>query len=234
MGLAFANDVFGRCLYAYHNGDRDAAVTVHAYEFEDDAIPGSYLLRKQLPIWEQQAMKLCNKKVLDVGACGGVHAKILMEKGHDVMCLDLDPKACQFQKEIMDLPHAVCGDIWDYSSERKFDSILLLMNGIGLAGKLHRVSDFLLKCASLLSPGGNMLLESSDIAYLFDEVDRKSQPYYGEMQYQVSFEEHVSDGFAWLYLDPETLKEICFTLGLGVKIQYKGKDHNYLAEITKP
>ena len=59
----------------------------------------------------------------------------------------------------------------DYFCDRKFDSILLLMNGLGLAGSLQKLPDFLLHLSKYLLSGGSIIADSSDINYLFEEED---------------------------------------------------------------
>ncbi len=233
MALAFANDVFGHCLYAYHQGNREAVVTVHAPEFEDDEIPAAYLMRNQLPEWENKALDACGSKVLDVGACSGAHSKMLLKRGHEVTALDFDPEACRFMREVQHLPQVEHADFWDFQPTEKYDTVLLLMNGMGLAGKLHRVGDFLQHAVSMVKPNGSVIVESSDLSYLFDDIDPNATPYYGEMEYRVSFDTHMSDSFPWLYLAPAQLADICQALNLKLQYLYRGEDHNYVARIQR-
>ncbi|MGB0167078.1 MAG: methyltransferase domain-containing protein [Luteibaculum sp.] len=230
----FSDSVFGTCLYDHYQNASKANIQVHSPGFDTDEIPTSYLFRtwKEMPLLEQIALERAKGKILDVGACAGVHSKELLKKGNCILHLvELDPLACQFLREIQGFDFVFQKRVQDYYSTEKYDCILLLMNGLGLAGNLDQLPSFLLHLKSLLSPDGKIIFESSDIAYLYDEVNRKERPYYGEMEYQVSYKEDISAPFSWLYMDEESLAEICLQNGLQLNILYRDSENNYLGEI---
>ncbi|RZJ37810.1 MAG: class I SAM-dependent methyltransferase, partial [Chryseobacterium sp.] len=85
---------------------------------------------KQLPALEKKALELCKGKVLDIGAGAGSHALILQNKNYDVAGLEISPAACEVMTQ-RGLKNVICGDIFKFD-DGQFDSLLLLMNGIGL------------------------------------------------------------------------------------------------------
>lgn len=230
----YSTTVFGDCLFDVHQGNLDAKVIVHSPGFDNDEIPGTYLLRgeKDIPDWERIALSECFGKVLDVGSCSGAHSKILQAKGLNVHSLELDAKACAFQKEIQGIKKIHNVDFAEFTSNENFDCILLLMNGLGIAGYLQSVPSFINYCLSFLKKGGKLIFESCDIAYLFPDQDLSDSPYYGELSYQVSYNNQLSKEFPWLYLDAKTLKEMAVKQQWDLEILFEGEDDNYLAKIT--
>ncbi len=69
-----------------------------------------------------------------------------------------------------------------------------MMNGIGISEKLEALKPFLAKCKSLLSENGQILLDSTDIKYLYEDEDDSvwidlNSSYYGEFQFQMHYKE---------------------------------------------
>lgn len=231
----FSERVFGSCLWDFHKGNKEASVTVHSPDFDDDEIQASYLNRtfKQMPAWEQVALKSSFGRILDVGSCAGVHSKYLQDKGFEVCSLEMDALACEYQLKVTGVKRVVNCDFASWESNESFDTILLMMNGLGIAGKLISLPSFLSYCVSFLKPGGQILVESSDLAYLYDGDLYESEGYYGEIEYQVSYGSEKSKSFPWLFVDVNTLQEFCSRQDLSLKVLYHGSE-NYLAQITKP
>ncbi|TXC81660.1 class I SAM-dependent methyltransferase [Luteibaculum oceani] len=230
----YSTEVFGKCIYDYHSGNKKAHVKVHAPDFDDDEIPGEYLLRNfpQMPDWEQLALEKCRGSVLDIGACAGGHSAWLQSKGLEVTALEIDPLACRFLNEERNISKVVNESIYDFQSKKKFDTILLLMNGLGIAGTTRNLSQFIFACLSNLNPGGQIIFESADVGYLFPDEELSLDPYYGEMEYQVSFEKDISEPFPWLYLDSKNMKLFCDKHLLAFDVLYQGENNNYLGVIS--
>jgi hypothetical protein len=122
----------------------------------------------------------------------------------------------------------------DYKTHQgKYDTILVLMNGLGLAGKLNEVPSFLNRCLSLLNPGGQLLFDSSDISYLYEEGLVKPAEYYGELRYQYQYGTSRGDWFDWVYVDQKTLKDIASSLNLQLEILYTEDTDQYLARMAR-
>ena len=123
-------------------------------------------------------------------------------------------------------------------SEKGFDTLLLLMNGIGLCGTLKNLSAFLLHLKSLLNPGGQILLDSSDIIYMFDEDADGGiwvpgdQAYYGEVSFTMEYKQQKGEVFDWLYLDFDLLKECCNSLNLNCDGVIFGDHYDYIARLS--
>ncbi len=162
-------DIFGKALMDYHLDNYSEDIKTFSSLDEEDVIPLPYLFRnfEQMPKLEQKALQMAKGKVLDIGCGAGNHTLYLQEKGLDVTAVDTSSGAIEVCQK-RGVSNTACANILDYKEET-FDTLLLLMNGIGLAGTLEKLDDFLQHLTSLLKPNGQILLDSSDIIYMFDE-----------------------------------------------------------------
>jgi SAM-dependent methyltransferase len=221
-------DLLGKALNDYFTGDSEAFLLVHTSYGEIETMPAAVFFRKyeDMPDLEKYALSLCKGKVLDAGACAGSHALELQKHNLYVVALDISPKAVEVMKH-RGIVHAVTGDIFTYEGDR-FDTILLLMNGIGIARDMIEINYLLKHLKSLLLPGGQLLLDSCDVGYLTGV--NIYQRYIGEVTYQFEYKGEKGEPFGWLYLDPPTLKKVAKASGWQCQIIYE-EDESYLARL---
>lgn len=228
-------DLFGKAILDYQtNGDCEPLITETSVS-EPEKLELEYLFRSyaEMPKLEEKALQLSRGKVLDVGCGAGSHSLYLQNLGFDITGIDISEnavKACRLRG----LKQVQTADIFNFSG--KYDTILLLMNGTGLCGSLKRLPEFLEKLKSMLVPQGQILIDSSDLIYLFDDEDGGSwvpaDRYYGEVDYWVSYKgetEHLS----WLYVDFPLLKTYAAEAGLDCQKVADGSHYDYLARLTK-
>ena len=120
--------------------------------------------------------------------------------------------------------------------EGGFDTILLLMNGTGIAGKIENLPALFQRLKALLNPGGQILIDSSDLKYIYENEDGSfdinlNGDYYGEVDYQMIYKDVKGDRFDWLYVDFPLLKSIAETCGLHGELVAEGEHYDYLARI---
>lgn len=231
-------DVFGMALKDYQNGQYTEDIKTFSSLDEEDVIPVPYLFRTfdEMPKIEQKALELARGNVLDIGAGAGSHSLYLQNKGLKVTALDNSEGAISVCKA-RGVESTVKNSIVNYSEE-KFDTLLLLMNGVGLAGKLKNLSAFLQHLASLLQPNGQILLDSSDIVYMFEQDDDGGYwipddgSYYGEVEFEMEYKGHKSKPFDWVYVDINTLRNACESYGLDCELVISGEHYDYLAKLT--
>lgn len=229
------NDVFGHAIADYFATPNQANIRVHSPDFEDDEIPVSYLFRTfaEMPKIEQKALQLCKGKILDIGCGAGSHSLYLQNKKLNVTSIDTSPKAIEtcLKRGIKQ------AEVQDFFKLQKanYSTLLLLMNGIGIVGKLENMHQFFEQIKQLLKPDGQVLLDSSDLIYLFEdtEEDVKNSPiYYGEMQYQTSYLNYTSEAFNWLYIDFDSMSFLADLHGFKAEKIIDGTHYDYLARLT--
>lgn len=232
-------DIFGKAIRDYFEGSRNKDIIVHSPDFDDDEIPVEYLFRsfEEMPALEQQALSLCRGRILDVGCGAGSHALYLQqEKRLSVTGIDTSEGAistCR-RRGVEDARTIAFEDL----QEEQYDTILLLMNGIGIAGKMNRLDIFFRQLNNLLKPEGQVLLDSSDLIFLFDQdtdggVWLDTSNYYGELVYSLSYNGETSRTFGWLYLDFESLSLAASKNGFSCSMIQQGTHYDYLAKLTR-
>lgn len=219
------NDPLGNALRDFLAGDHDANLEVLSDIDGTDIWPAALFFRglAEMPEIEKRALVFCKGDVLDVGAGAGSHALALSDLGHVVSCLDLSHGACEVMRE-RGLKHVFECPALQFSSG-KFDTVLLLMNGIGIAGSLDGYRSLLIHLKSLLNPGGRIIFDSADVREHLKDVEG----YQGIVNYRMRYEEVTSEPFPWLYIDPETATEIAFDVGLSLEVLFKDYEYSYLA-----
>ena len=232
-------DLFGKAILDYQTNNSPEDLITETSISEADEMSVAYLFRSyaEMPKLEQKALQLVNGNVLDVGCGAGSHALYLQEKGIDVTAIDISAnaiKAC----ELRGLKNAKVQDIMQLEGD-KFDTILLLMNGAGMCGKLKNIPNFLQKLKALLTDEGQILVDSSDIIYMFDEDEDGGKwiptdvDYYGEVFFDIAYKGEKEASFDWMYIDYNTLQNAADANGLQCELILEGEHFDYLAKLTK-
>lgn len=230
-------DLFGKAILDFQTNNSPEDIITETNISEADEMDVAYLFRsyKEMPKLEKKALQLSKGRVLDVGCGAGSHSLYLQnEKNLEVTSIDISENAIQ-ACQLRGLKNAKVQNVLDLGNE-KFDTILLLMNGTGIFGTLAETSKYLLKLKSLLAPNGQILIDSSDIIYMFDEDEDGSKwitadGYYGELTFTISYKNQTEEAFPWLYLDYNTLQNAAFDNGLQCELLEEGKHFDYLARL---
>ena len=233
-----SHDPMGSAISDYYKNGRAAHLRVLSSMFEEDEMPIAHLFRseQEMPQLEKRALTLVRGRVLDVGAGAGCHALTLQEKGFEVKAIDVSPLSCDVMKA-RGIEDVECVNIFNSELQGKFDTILLLMNGTGIAGKLSRLPLLLNRLKELMAEGAQILIDSSDLKYIYENEDGSMDidlggNYYGEVDYQMVYKNVKGDSFDWLYVDSTLLTASCEQCGLKCEIIEKGEHYDYLAQIT--
>ena len=203
---------------------------------DEDVLPLSYLFRSysEMPPIEQKGIQLAKGKILDVGCGSGSHSLFLQQKGFEIKAIDISPGAVQVCKA-RGIEHVALKSVLEESE--RFDTILILMNGTGIFQTLDQVTLYLDHLRSILNPGGQILIDSSDIQYMYEDDDGgiwidTNAAYYGELDYYLKYKGEEEYPMKWLYVHFELLKELSLSAGFHCEKIKDGEHFDYLARLT--
>lgn len=228
-------DVIGQAIIEYSKKANSDEITVSSDICEDDTIPVNYLFRSyaEMPRIEQIALDRCSGKVLDIGAAAGIHSMYLKKKGINVKAIDISHGAVAYLTS-----QGINAEVIDFLKieDDQYDTLLLLMNGIGIAGDLNSLESFLQHTKKLLAPNGKILCDSTDVNYLYEDEDGSmwidlNSEYYGNFRFQMKYKDIETDWFNWLYVDFDKLKITAEKVGLAIEKIYE-EEYQFLVELT--
>ena len=222
-------DVLGTAISDFHNKTSTGKLWVHNKYGPKEEMPVDVYFRdmKKMPELEWVALHQCRGRILDIGAGAGSHALALQEMKLDITALEISPLSAAVM-QARGVKNVINEDFFHLDTETRYDTLLLLMNGIGLSGTLSGLRVFLAKARSLLQPGGQLIFDSSDIAYLYDGKPPMSQEYYGEILYQYAYRRQRSDWFKWLFIDRKTLTKIAAEEGWKTELIFEDPNDQFL------
>ena len=237
--LPAEKDPMGAAIADFYHRQKADRLRVFSSQFDEDEIPVKQLFRKagQMPLLERTALAMATGTILDVGAGSGCHALALQESGKEVSAIDISPLSVEVMK-LRGVKDARQVNLFDERFAATFDTILMLMNGSGIIGKLENLPDFFRKMKLLLRPGGCVLMDSSNLSYLFEEEDGSividlAGNYYGEVDFQMQYKNVKGDSFDWLYIDFQTLSFYAAENGFKAELVKEGTHYDYLAKLSR-
>lgn len=235
--LSAGGDPMGAAIYDFHRNGSADVLKVYSSDFDDDEIPVSDLFREyeDMPYIERVALDQTAGRVLDVGAGSGCHSLALAKAGKESVAIDISPLSVEVMRERGVDARLV--NLYDDSFAEKFDTVLMLMNGTGIIGTLENMETFFTRIRQLLNPGGCVLIDSSDLRYLFEEEDGSlmidlADDYYGLVDYQMQYKDVLGEPFDWLYVDFDTLAYYAEENGFIAEMVANGEHYDYLARLT--
>ncbi len=223
-------DVLGQAIYDHYYNTRKHKLWIHNRYGPKEEMPVDTYFRDEddMPDLEWVALNACTGQVLDIGAGAGSHALALQQKGMDVTALEISPMAAQVMQK-RGVQKIVVADIFQHGGET-YNTLLLMMNGIGLSGSISGLRLFLNHSKKLLKAGGQLLFDSSDVAYIYPD-GKPADHYYGEIDYQYCYGKQCTDWFTWLYIDEQSLLKIAAEEGWQCDVLYEDEYGQYLAKL---
>ena len=235
--IQLQNDPMGQAIYDYYNGNKVGKLRVLSSQFDEDEIPVEELFRDfdSMPYIEQVALTMSEGSILDVGAGSGCHSLALKKMGKQSKAIDISPISVAIMKDQGIDAEQI--NLYDESFTEQFDTMLFLMNGSGIIGTLENMGNFFNRVRKMLKPGGMILMDSSDLRYLFEEEDGSymidlADGYYGQVDFQMAYKECMGEPFDWLYIDFDTLAYYAEQNGFKAEIVAEGDHYDYLAKLT--
>lgn len=236
--LEVDKDPMGAAISDFFSQRKTDHLRVFSSQFDEDEIPVSQLFRTKhnMPVLEKTALKLAEGRILDVGAGSGCHALALQEMGKEVCAIDISPLSVKTMQE-RGVKEVRLTNLFNETFDETFDTILMLMNGSGIIGRLEHMDRFFRRMKRLLRPGGCILMDSSDLRYLFEEEDGSflvdiAGDYYGEIDFKMQYKDIVGETFDWLYVDFQTLSFYAAESGFKAELIKEGKHYDYLAKLS--
>lgn len=240
-------DPMGAAIADYWRNGVAGRLRVFSPDFDEDEMPVDELFRTfdEMPLLEQRALHLTTGRTLDVGAGAGCHSLALQERGIDVTAIDISPLSVETMQK-QGVERALEQDFWKV--DEQYDTILMLMNGIGIVGTLDALPRFFRHIDNILAPDGQLIIDSSDVRYIYEdeygntplrrdakgiEIDPETERYYGEYLYQMQYKRIRGEEFRWLYIDYDTLKAAAEVAGLRAELIAEGEHYDYLAKISR-
>ncbi|WP_077153642.1 class I SAM-dependent methyltransferase [Bacteroides bouchesdurhonensis] len=236
--LPAEKDPMGAAIADYFNHRKADRLRVFSSLFDEDEIPVKQLFRSMqvMPLLERAALQMAKGHILDVGAGSGCHALALQEMEKEVCAIDISPLSVDVMKK-RGVKDCRLINLFDETFTESFDTILMLMNGSGIIGKLGNMPAFFQRMKRILRPNGCILMDSSDLRYLFEEEDGSmlidlAGDYYGEIDFQMQYKEIKGEPFDWLYVDFQTLSLYASECGFKAELVKEGKHYDYLAKLS--
>lgn len=235
--LTADKDPMGAAILDYLEHGKADKLRVFSSQFDEDEIPVRTLFRteKQMSPLERTALQLASGRILDVGAGSGCHSLSLQAAGKEVEAIDISPLSVEAMRR-RGVGQAVQANLFSDSFCGAYDTLLMLMNGSGIIGRLENLPAFFHKAKQLLRPGGSILMDSSDLRYLYEDEDGSfvidiAGDYYGEVDFRMQYKQVEGDPFDWLYIDFQTLSLYAAQNGFTAELVKEGKHYDYLARL---
>lgn len=232
-------DPMGAAIADYYANGKATKLRVFSSMFDEDEIPVKQLFRNfdEMPEAEREALRISTGKILDVGAGSGCHSLALQEMGKEVKAIDISPLSIETMQK-RGVKDVALQNFFSQQFTGSFDTILLLMNGSGIVGRIANLPIFFQTIKRLLAPGGCVLMDSSDLRYLFEDEDGNldidpEDDYYGEVDFRMQYKNIKGDSFDWLYIDFQTLSLHAANNGFKAEMIKEREHFDYLAKIHR-
>ena len=231
-------DPMGAAILDYARTGKAAKLRVLSSMFDEDEMPIETLFRTfdEMPAIEQEALRMAKGKILDVGAGSGCHALALQEMGKEVCAVEISPLSVEAMT-LRGVKDARLVNMFDIRFTEKFDTILMLMNGSGIVGRLENMPMFFSRMHEMLNPGGTILMDSSDLKYLYENEDGSfdidlNGENYGLVDYEMRYKGMKGGKFDCLYVDFDTLACCAEACGFKATLIKEGPHYDYLCELA--
>jgi len=235
MNLENKSDPVEMAIEEYYSGYLDTELIVNNNYGKPESYPVKYFFRNEydMPDIEKYTLSLCRGRILDIGSGTGPHSLLLQRSGMDVTAID-NSQAMASVLLKNGIKKIICDDIFNFQCQN-YDTAMLLMNGIGIVGTISMFQTFLKKMELVLHLDGQILFDSTDISYVYGSRAKKlgNKDYFGEVKFQFQYKLNKGAWFNWLYIDRNTLLDICKTTNWKVQIIFENNNGQYLSRLVR-
>jgi len=225
------DDFFGQALLDYYLHTLEAPLILHTSYGPSETLPLERFFHDEDAFSDLDffALDQARGSILDIGAAAGRHALFLQQQGLNVTVLDISPSCGKIMEE-SGLKKIIIDDAFHYA-EKKYDTLLMLMNGIGIAGDIDGLSQLFHHLKTIITPRGQLLLDSTDISYMYDHAEKPTDRYFGELTFRYEYKNKLGKPFKWLYLDQKKLIDVAQKTGWTCQIIFEDESDAYLARL---
>ncbi len=228
-------DLFGKALLDYWTNNEPEDLITWTHLTEPEVLPVAYLFRNfdEMPASEQIALKKAYGKILDVGAGSGLHSLYLQEQNKEVTALEWSPVSSKVMRE-RGVKKVINQNFFEYNPKEQYDTILFLMNGVGIVQKAKFLDKLFIKINELLAAGGQAIIHSSDLKYLYETDSGYLMPannYYGDVRFFIKYKGKI-ENFNWTYVDENTLRIFARQNGFEVEKLHESDEGDFLVRVT--
>ena len=225
------HEPLGRALQDFLDRGEDTRIGVHRSDGLSYSIEARdfFFIGGRLGPLDEEALRQARGRILDVGAGAGRHALALQERGREVVAIDISPLCVDIMRR-RGVLEARLADVFEVQAEDfgQFDTILFLMQSIGMAGSLFGLERLLLSLRILLRPGGQILLDSSANVSLGAQGNPSSEG----IDVYFSLDGLQGESFSWLYIGERSLSETARRLGWSMAVLARMPQGEYLARLA--
>lgn len=166
---------------------------------------------------DQWALDRATGRVLDVGAGMGRASLVLQSRGQAVLALDTSPGAARVCRErgVQEVFQGSLDEAAAAGMTGRFDSALLLGNGLSLLGSPESAGSFLVALGTLLAADGCVIGTCLDPHSTDDQVhlelqqrNQRDRKMAGQGAIRVRYKRLASAWFDWLLMSPGELAEV--------------------------
>jgi SAM-dependent methyltransferase len=227
-----AQDILGSAIEAFFVKGDDTPIRVFINKNEEPEMYPNIFFRgyKNMLKYEKLALKETRGKVLDLGCAAGCHSLYLQSKGVDVTAVEVSEKSAIVARSRG--VEKIINDDWRNLKLRNFDTVLVLMNGMGLADSPAELKLMFRKLKSFLSPFGAILIDSTDVTYAKADWPMLDSEYFGKVQFELKYK-GKTQCFPWLFVDFETAVKAAKSVKLNVEVLERARNGHFLLRLSK-
>jgi sRNA-binding regulator protein Hfq len=226
-------DILGEAMFDFLKNGSGEPLIAHTSYGPDEIYELDYFFRDldKMPELEIFALSLCRGEILEIGAGAGSHALALEDQGKNITAMDTSV-GCINVMLCRGLTRLLHMDIFNLC-QGGYNTLLLLMNGIGVTGNVDGFNRFLVKAEMITSDEAQVIFDSTDVSYAIEKDSVVHGKYFGEIRYQFEYKGMKGPWFDWLYIDQEELFRICSKTGWMPQIIYEQGQGHYLVRLLK-
>lgn len=215
------DDAFGKAFLDFYSGRETELVFERNDGYSDPSDVLVYFREYgEFPDYEKRVLSYVKGKVLDIGCGAGRHSLWLQGRGLDVTSFDSSPRVMELCR-LRGVGQPILGSVQNLPfKESTFDTIVLLGNGFGLAGRLEDTCLFLRRLHEVTKDDGlvladskNYLLTREEAHLRYHEMNRDNGRPAGEVTIRAKCGSEVSSWFHLLMVTPKEMENICEKTG---------------------